>query len=348
MGNQFKLEQLTDLKLGTEPLVSVVIDNYNYGRFLAEAIESVLNQTYKNFELIVVDDGSTDHSRSVIESYGDRVIPVFQSNAGQGAAFSAGVEKSQGEIICFLDADDYFHPEKLAKVVQAFQAHPEWVQISHHCVSVDEKGVPINRASVKSFDQGDVRNLLLRYGKYKWMRVSGRAYRRDALLQVLPIASGRNDSACAYLLVTVPFYGEVGGIDEALMFYRVHGKNRHAGTTDLEHLVHGRELIAEYVNSIAAKLKLTQRLNVQKDADYRTFKAMQFGAASLTEALQISWLAFKECLALRRSSSEIVSRLMWGGICTVAPAQGRTVLQHGLKNYLRWKVLGKELKLNHQ
>ncbi|MEL6334977.1 MAG: glycosyltransferase, partial [Cyanobacteria bacterium J06626_26] len=91
-------------------LVSVIISNYNYGRFITEAIESVLNQRYSNVELIVVDDGSTDNSRDIIQSYSHRLISVFQANSGQGAAFNAGLAQASGDIICFLDADDYYRP----------------------------------------------------------------------------------------------------------------------------------------------------------------------------------------------------------------------------------------------
>ena len=120
--------QLTKPSLSQQnPLVSVIIGNYNYGYFLAEAIESVLQQTYRHFELIVVDDGSTDNSREVIESYGEQVVAIFQPNKGQGEAFNVGITKAQGEIICFLDADDYYHPDKLNKIVSGFCNHPQWV-----------------------------------------------------------------------------------------------------------------------------------------------------------------------------------------------------------------------------
>ncbi|MEO1180761.1 MAG: glycosyltransferase, partial [Cyanobacteria bacterium J06636_28] len=119
-------------------LVSVIISNYNYGRFITEAIESVLNQTYSNVELIVVDDGSTDNSRDIIQSYSHRLISVFQENSGQGAAFNVGLTQASGDIICFLDADDYYRPDKLEKVVAAFETHPEWVQISHGRTSIDK------------------------------------------------------------------------------------------------------------------------------------------------------------------------------------------------------------------
>lgn len=112
-----------------KPLVSVLINNYNYEQFLADSIGSVLAQTYSNIEVIVVDDGSTDQSIDVIKRYGDKIVPVFKANGGQASAMNAGFEVSKGEIICLLDADDLFLPEKVAQVVSLFQLHPDidWV-----------------------------------------------------------------------------------------------------------------------------------------------------------------------------------------------------------------------------
>lgn len=113
----------------SQPLVSVIIMNYNYADFLPVAIESCLRQTYPRVETIVVDDGSTDTSAQVIESYGDRIIPVLKPNGGQASALNAGFATSSGEIICLLDADDLFLPERLAHVVELFQSAPDvdWV-----------------------------------------------------------------------------------------------------------------------------------------------------------------------------------------------------------------------------
>src|SRR5258708_23497185 len=103
-----------------KPLVSILINNYNYGRFLTNAIDSALAQTYQRIEVVIVDDGSTDNSREIISSYGDRIIPVLKENGGQASAFNAGVEASRGEILSFLDADDSFFPEKISHVVALF------------------------------------------------------------------------------------------------------------------------------------------------------------------------------------------------------------------------------------
>ncbi|MGL5078202.1 MAG: glycosyltransferase family 2 protein, partial [Waterburya sp.] len=98
-------------------LVSILINNYNYGNYLPFAIESAINQTYSNTEVIVVDDGSTDNSQEVINSYRDRdrrIIPILKNNNGQGSALNAGFAVSKGEIICLLDADDRWLPSKVA------------------------------------------------------------------------------------------------------------------------------------------------------------------------------------------------------------------------------------------
>jgi glycosyltransferase involved in cell wall biosynthesis len=111
------------------PLVSIIINNYNYDRFLAQAIDSALNQIYPNVEVIVVDDGSIDNSLDVISNYSDRVTPILKKNGGQSSALNAGFSICKGEIICLLDADDLFLPERVSEIVRLFQLSPniDWV-----------------------------------------------------------------------------------------------------------------------------------------------------------------------------------------------------------------------------
>ncbi|HOF61747.1 MAG TPA: glycosyltransferase [Candidatus Latescibacteria bacterium] len=110
----------------TDPLISVIIPTYNGATrgFLAEAIESVLAQTYRNFELIIVDDGSTDGTRALCEGYlfDKRVHVVSQRNKGPAAARNLGIEASNGEFLCFLDDDDRLKPEKLDKQLRHIRA----------------------------------------------------------------------------------------------------------------------------------------------------------------------------------------------------------------------------------
>jgi len=112
-----------------QPIVSIIINNYNYALHLRQAIDGALNQTYKNVEVIVVDDGSVDNSREVIASYGNQIIAVLKENGGQASALNGGFNASKGDIICLLDADDIFLPKKVSKVVEWFQLNPsiDWV-----------------------------------------------------------------------------------------------------------------------------------------------------------------------------------------------------------------------------
>ncbi len=104
--------------------VSVIIPNYNYGRFVTEAITSALQQTYAPLEVIVVDNGSTDDSRQVLEKISDaRVVKLFQENKGQSGARNAALKVARGDLVAFLDADDVWLPGKLAKQVALLANH---------------------------------------------------------------------------------------------------------------------------------------------------------------------------------------------------------------------------------
>jgi glycosyltransferase involved in cell wall biosynthesis len=130
------------------PLVSVLINNYNYGQFLEAAIASALNQTYPHTEVIVVDDGSTDNSRAIIARFGDRIIPVLKKNGGQASALNAGFDASKGEIICLLDADDLFLPHKVASIVELFQAQPDTGWVFHESMASQSADIINTETSV--------------------------------------------------------------------------------------------------------------------------------------------------------------------------------------------------------
>ena len=324
------------------PLVSVIMGNYNYGGFIGEAIESVLNQTYSNFELIVVDDGSTDNSREIIESYQGKLTAIFQQNGGQGAAFNAGFAVSKGEIICFLDSDDYYYKEKLAKVVAAFNKNPDWVQISHGRTSVKADGTIIGRDPT-FFNQGDVTNLLLKWGRYAWAVTSALAYRRSVLEKVLPFPK-RPRGGDTYLTATVPFYGKIGYIKEPLMFYRHHGNNMNAGSSNLQHLIQQREDTAKCINIAASKLGLRESFDISRDADYRSLIVMEKGVTSVQEAIKIFRITCLESRAIGHSSKDTIERFVRRGICSLFPQEADTYLRLKLRRYLRFKLSGNEYK----
>src|SRR5262245_44997727 len=106
---------------GTQPLVSVVINNYNYAKYLADAIDSALRQYYPHTEVIVVDDGSTDRSREIVAQYGPTVASIRKANGGQASALNAGFTASHGECILFLDSDDIILPSAATNAVAALR-----------------------------------------------------------------------------------------------------------------------------------------------------------------------------------------------------------------------------------
>jgi len=107
-----------------KPIVSVIIPTYNRSKFVKKAIDSVLAQMYKDYEIIVVDDGSTDNTKEVIEPYMDRIRYIYQENAGASAARNIGIKAAKGDWIAFLDSDDHWLPEKLFVQMAAIKRNP--------------------------------------------------------------------------------------------------------------------------------------------------------------------------------------------------------------------------------
>jgi glycosyltransferase involved in cell wall biosynthesis len=107
--------------------ISVIIPNYNYAAYVGEAIKSALAQTYSNFEIIVVNNGSEDNSLDVLREFESQIILINQSNMGQSGARNSGIEKSTGDLIAFLDADDVWEPTKLEKQILLLSEHTQLV-----------------------------------------------------------------------------------------------------------------------------------------------------------------------------------------------------------------------------
>jgi glycosyltransferase involved in cell wall biosynthesis len=125
----------------TNPEVSVIIPTYNYSRYLGEAIQSVLDQTLQDFEIIVVDDGSTDNTREIVQSYGEKIKYFYQSQQGPAKARNRAILESHGKFIAFLDSDDVWLPTKLEKQVALFKSNPKIGMVVTDNYLFDEKGV---------------------------------------------------------------------------------------------------------------------------------------------------------------------------------------------------------------
>ncbi|MEM7065581.1 MAG: glycosyltransferase [Cyanobacteria bacterium P01_B01_bin.77] len=213
------------------PTVSIIINNYNYAAFIAKTIESAIEQTYPAMEIIVVDDCSTDSSRQIIASYGSSVIPVFhQTNGKQGAAFNSGFAKSQGDIVLFLDADDYLYPHAVEQIVQAWQPDLAKVHYRLNVVDSDGQSHDYSYPQGSKLDSGNIKQSVLTVGTYVGVPTSGNALSRKVLTQIMPIPQTFSTTSDDYLSVLVPLYGDVAAVDAALGAYRIHTSNQWAMT----------------------------------------------------------------------------------------------------------------------
>jgi glycosyltransferase involved in cell wall biosynthesis len=210
----------------TAPIVTVLINAYNYGRFIEEAIDSVLSQDFPmdKVEILVIDDGSTDDTAERVKKYGSRIRYFYKPNGGQGSAFNLGFKYAQGDIIALLDADDYFLPGKLRRIVEEFQNRPETGMIYHPLLELDVNSGEFRQtqiALISGFLPDDTSKLLA----YRSYPTSGMVFRRQALAEVLPMPETIRLQADAYVSILIPLVAPVFALPEPLSVYRVHGQN---------------------------------------------------------------------------------------------------------------------------
>lgn len=215
------------------PLVSVVIPNYNYARYLSEAIDSVLAQTYPKIEVIVVDDGSTDESIPKLRQYGSRIQYIQQKNQGVAAARNRGIHQSVGELIAFLDADDYWLPLKIERQVEQFIKAPGLGMV--HCGVIEfgeVTGVEVIRLDGQ---QGDVADeLLLLQRSVILGGGSGLIVQRSILEEIQGFDTRLSTSADWDLFYRIARKYRVGFVAEPLVKYRRHRSNMHSNINAME------------------------------------------------------------------------------------------------------------------
>jgi glycosyltransferase involved in cell wall biosynthesis len=146
------MEKIVRKSKQNSPMCSVIITCYNYGQFIDQCIQSVVSQTYRDFEIIVINDGSTDNTDEIIQPYlcDDRIRYVKQTNAGQANAKNTGIKKSNGQFIAFLDADDVWEKSKLEKQIKLFQNAKIGVVFSR-AKYINEKGEHLNYKSTLKY-----------------------------------------------------------------------------------------------------------------------------------------------------------------------------------------------------
>ena len=157
------------------PLISVIIPVYNGERYIVQAVESAIGQTFTDLEIIVIDDGSTDNTHQVLQPYLDKIHYIYQENQGAAIARNRACQLAKGEFLAFLDADDYFLPEKLEKQLAFFDIDPALDMVQTGWFIVDEKGK--NISAIKPWQQSPKLNLES-FILYKCVRPSAMLLRR--------------------------------------------------------------------------------------------------------------------------------------------------------------------------
>lgn len=213
--------------------ISVLINNYNYADFLGPAIDSALAQTYPDVEVIVVDDGSTDGSHSVIAGYGDRIVPVLKVNGGQASSFNAAFEAASGELLFLLDADDCLLPGKLGHVANLYAKHDlDWC---FDTVTTDPHQGPPSHVEARLVDKRDA----MARGRFPSLPVptSGLSFKRRLLSEILPMpTAGDVVLSDNYLKFAAAFLGRGAIVETPLTFQRIHAQNRYTGTDRMKAL----------------------------------------------------------------------------------------------------------------
>lgn len=205
---------------------SFVIANFNYGRFVGEAIESALGQDWPAIEVIVVDDGSSDDSRKVISAFGKRITALFQPNRGQRIANNAGFAASHGDVVVFLDADDVLERGFCRAVAGVW--HPAVSKVQVQMARIDGAGHPLGTlvpAIAVPPTARQIHTWAASACEYPTPPGSGNAYSRAFLSRFFPIGPEHDSSTDSTCLALAPLLGDVETVLVPLASYRIHGEN---------------------------------------------------------------------------------------------------------------------------
>ena len=207
-----------------DPLVSIIIPTFNRARFVTDAIDSCLEQTHGNCEVIVVDDGSSDGTDQVLrESYGEQIRTIRQRNQGPGIARNAGIAVAKGEFIHFLDADDRLHARKVELCLDVFQKRPDISVVYTHFQFVAADGQsPLETTPFEEFSQDAFCELLRLTGCH--ILISSSMYRAAALRAVGGFADDMDFRSAEDwdLLLRLAARYRFHGINQRLVYRRMH------------------------------------------------------------------------------------------------------------------------------
>jgi len=215
----------------SKPFVSVLIDTYNHERFIEQAIVSVLEQqglSMAEMEVVVVDDGSTDDTSVVVQRFVPRVRYLRKANAGQASAFNAGIAETRGEIVAFLDGDDWWTPNKLRVALEQLERNPDIGAVGHGQYEVYPDGRPNGLVVPEKTYRVHLHDLATAqlFTYLRWcLGTSKITIRRAVLERILPIPEELVIEADEYIFTLAPAIAPALVLDEPLFYYRMHPGN---------------------------------------------------------------------------------------------------------------------------
>ena len=213
------------------PTVSVIMAAYNHAAYIAQAITSVLSQSWQDLELIVIDDGSTDRTREVVTGFADPVRYIYQENQGQGGARNTGIAHARGEYISFLDDDDLWLPDYLETVMAVLRPRPEVGALYAVCQVIDSEGNPLPQVMSRVVPTEEMYDTLVEGGWFPPLVVT---VRKSVMDDVGPLDLSLRGTDDWELWLRVAKKYPFMGISDVVARYRMHGGGLSANT---EHML---------------------------------------------------------------------------------------------------------------
>ena len=283
------------------PKVSIIIPTYNRADMLVQAIQSVFSQTYQDFEIIVSDDGSIDHTRDVLQSFGEKVIYLENPHCGLPSKVrNAAIDVARGEFIAFLDSDDLWMPDKLAKQIALLDEVPKVGLVSSNAYVIDKRGKRLSPLYLQT-GKGRSGSVFLDLLKNNFVITSSAMVRREVLEQVgqFPEAKeliAREDYA---LWLHIALDWDVYYFDEPLISYRDVSSESLRGKQDIPAHLHGMISTIESIMPSLLDIDTRQAITHQV-AEYRKILIVHFWIerrfwASIREWLE--WMAAQPAVA---------------------------------------------------
>lgn len=269
-------------ELKAQMVLSIIIANHNYATFLGQAIDSALAVDWANVEVIVVDDGSTDESPTIIRSYADRIRGELLPKSTQLDVRNHGFAISRGDVISFLDSDDLLDPQIMERAMTVWEDGVSKVQFQMGTIDSSGRNLDSSFPKYQSAPTADdCRTWILGTSFYPTPPGSGNLYARWFLERIFPLDHSCGDATDSCCVTAAPLLGDVVTIPETLAYYRVHGNNLGAMADLHPRRLHRQIIRAQQRFDYMQRIAGLAGLNVKAPGPQRSLHYLMYRTASL-------------------------------------------------------------------